>query len=579
MNYKKCRAMKKIITTILIAAAAFTACVQNNDEVLVKNEKISFNATLNAPASRTVLVEQDGKFHAEWTEGDKIYIFQVTDLSSRVVKNVDLTAGGPTASVDVEFSAATATTSFHYIMASPKGSMTKTCTYMAFDGISSTQAPAAMNTFDGKSDFILSKAVERTAQPAGETINFDNTRISAIAKVSVKNLELAADDEVESVTFTCQQPIAGKVSQVMLTDIIEGVDPMKQHTHETEVKTITVTLPEAQKADFSYYMSVWPETLAAGETYTVVVTTKNDVYVKEGTIPADKPLVFTSGDITAFTVNMAGVKGESQGDVVAAPKYIEVAGIKWAAGNLQYEKDTTTEGFAAGWRIANNQASYQNDNTTTRADYNKSDLFNFGGINDPFSPLANASVVAEIGTDISGKLYTDQACTTATTDFAAAKYGDIAYWASNGQYRMPTEAEIATLLASASAVKATYTLAGKTITGVYFFNPAEGTTPTIDTANAQNITDEDLAVGIFLPFAGRGYNAEDTQYGIYNTGSQGIYRASVVNTNTGSDANQPCYGVVFAASNVGTSKVALPYWNKAFDAKGRYSIRPIYIEK
>ena len=174
-------------------------------------------------------------------------------------------------------------------------------------------------------------------------------------------------------------------------------------------------------------------------------------------------------------------------------------------------------------------------------------------------------------------MYTDQACTTATTDFAAAKYGDIAYWASNGQYRMPTEAEIATLLASASAVKATYTLAGKTITGVYFFNPAEGTTPTIDTATAQAITDEDLAVGIFLPFAGRGYNAEKTQYGIYNAGSQGIYRASVVNTGDGAD--QPCYGVVFAASNVGTSKAALPYWNKAFDAKGRYAIRPIYIAK
>ena len=578
VNCKKCRAMKKIITSILIAAAAFTACVKNNDEVIVKNEKITFNATLDAPTSRTVLVEQDGKFHAEWTEGDKIYIFQVTDLSSRTSKNVDLTVGGKTASVDVEFSAATATTSFHYIMASPKGSMNNACTYMAFDGISGTQAPAAMNTFDGKSDFILSKAVERTAQPAGETINFENTRISAIAKVSVKNLALAADDKVVSVTFNCQQPIAGKISNVMLTDIIEGVDPMKQHTHSTAINSITVTLPEAQTADFSYYMCLWPEILAAGEEYTVVVTTEKDVYVKNGTLAS--ALAFTSGNITAFAVNMAGVKGENQGDddVVETPAYIEVAGIKWAAGNLQYEKDAEAgDGFATGWRIAKNQASYQNDNTTARTDYNQSDLFNFGGIEDPFSPLATASVVAEIGTDISGKLYTDQACTTATTDFAAAKYGDIAYWASNGQYRMPTEAEIATLLASASAIKATYTLAGKTITGVYFFNPAEGTTPTIDTATAQAITDEDLAVGIFLPFAGRGYNAEKTQYGIYNAGSQGIYRASVVNTGDGAD--QPCYGVVFAASNVGTSKVALPYWNKAFDAKGRYAIRPIYIAK
>jgi hypothetical protein len=85
-----------------------------------------------------------------------------------------------------------------------------------------------------------------------------------------------------------------------------------------------------------------------------------------------------------------------------------------------------------------------------------------------------------------------------------------------------------------------------------------------------------LKVGIFLPWAGRGYNAESTQYGIYNAGKQGIYRASVVNT--GADANQPCYGVVFATNNIGTDKVALPYWNKAFDAKGRYSIRPVLVE-
>ena len=576
VNYKKCRAMKKIITTILIAAAAFTACVQNNDEIIVKNEKISFSANLNAPESRTVLVEQDGKFHAEWTAGDHIELFEVTNNGGTTKKGnnpvVTLTEGGATASVQFELEAKTAD-SYTYVVAHNNASMNGSGTYLAFT-VPSAQAPAAMNTFDTLSDFIISKGVVTTAQPTSG-VNFELARVTAIAKVSVKNLALAADDAVKSVTFSCAKSIAGKYTNIMISDLEAGNYPLTQATVSTAANAVTVTLPEAQTGDFSYYMNVWPANLDINEDYTVVVTTEKDVYIKSGKIPA--VLEFTSGDITALTVNMAGVKGESQGDDVAAPKYVEVAGIKWATGNLQYEKDTTTEGFAAGWRIAKNQASYQNDNTTTRADYNNSDLFNFGGINDPFSPLANASVVAEIGTDISGKLYTDQACTTATTDFAAAKYGDIAYWASNGQYRMPTEAEIATLLASASAVKATYTLAGKTITGVYFFNPAEGTTPTIDTTNTQNITDEDLAVGIFLPFAGRGYNAEATQYGIYNAGAQGIYRASVVNT--GSDANQPCYGVVFAASNVGTSKVALPYWNKAFDAKGRYAIRPIYIEK
>lgn len=578
-NYKKCRAMKKFITSILIAAAALTAC-SKSEEIIINNPegKVALLATVDAPQSRSVLVEEAGKYHAEWVAGDYLELYEITITGDTKKKannpNTTLTEGGKTVSVSFELEAKTAD-SFAYILAHNDASINGAATYLAFT-VPNNQAPTAMNTYDPLADLIISKGVSLPTQPT-ETVNFEMARMTALAKVSIKNLALAAGDAVKSVNFACSKNIAGKMTNILTDNIIAGTDPLAALKDSAPVNNITVTLPEAQTADFSYYMSVWPVTLDAGSACTVTVVTNNDgVYTKEITLP--KVMELTSGNITAFTVNMAGVPNSNATpeQPVAQPKYIEVAGIKWATGNLQYEKDAEAgDGFAAGWRIAKNQASYQNDNTTTRADYNQSDLFNFGGIEDPFSPLATASAVAEIGTDISGKLYTDQACTTATTDFAAAKYGDIAYWASNGQYRMPTEAEIATLLASASAVKATYTLAGKAITGVYFFNPAEGTTPTIDTANAQAITDEDLAVGIFLPFAGRGYNAEKTQYGIYNAGSQGIYRASVVNTGDGAD--QPCYGVVFAASNVGTSKAALPYWNKAFDAKGRYAIRPIYI--
>lgn len=580
-NYKMCSAMKKFITSMLIAAAALTACSKGED-IIINNssDKVSFSATVEAPQSRSVLVEDAGKYHAEWVAGDYLELFEITITGGTKAKannvNTTLTEGGKTAKVSFELSAKTAD-SFAYILTHNDASINKVATYLAFT-VPNNQAPTAMNTYDPTADLIISKGVSLATQPT-ETINFEMARMTALAKVSIKNLALAAGDAVKSVNFVCSKNISGKMTNILTDDIIAGNYPLAGMKDSSPVyNNVTVTLPEAQTGDFSYYMSVWPTTIDAGEKVTVTaVTEKGGIFSKEITLP--KVMELVSGDILAFTVNMAGIKdaNATPEQPVEQPKYVTVAGIKWATGNLQYEKDAEAgEGFAAGWRIAKNQASYQNDSTTARTDYNQSDLFNFGGIEDPFSPLATASVVAEIGTDISGKLYTDQACTTATTDFAAAKYGDIAYWASNGQYRMPTEAEIATLLASASAIKATYTLAGKTITGVYFFNPAEGTTPTIDTATAQTITDEDLAVGIFLPFAGRGYNAEATQYGIYNTGSQGIYRASVVNTGDG--ANQPCYGVVFAASNVGTSKVALPYWNKAFDAKGRYAIRPIYIE-
>ena len=577
VNYKKCRAMKKIITTILIAAAAFTACVQNNDEIIVKNEKISFSANLNAPESRTVLVEQDGKFHAEWTAGDHIELFEVTNNGGTTKKGnnpvVTLAEGGATASVQFELEAKTAD-SYTYVVAHNNASMNGSGTYLAFT-VPSAQAPASMNTFDTLSDFIVSKGVVTTAQPTSG-VNFELARVTAIAKVSVKNIALAADDAVKSVTFSCSKSIAGKYTNIMTSDLEAGNYPLTQATVATAANAVTVTLPEAQPGDFSYYMNVWPANLDINEDYTVVVTTEKDVYIKSGKIPA--VLEFTSGDITALTVNMAGVKGESQGDddVVETPAYIEVAGIKWAASNLEYEKDTTTEGFAAGWRLADGQYNFvhfgSSGDLTTLTDYNKTNYFNFGGIADPFSCVKTSAIsmaTSDPAFDFSAKMYTDQTCTTATTDFTAAKYGDIAYWASNGKYRMPSAADFNTLWTNASRTLATYTEGATTIKGMYFFNPAAGEAPAVDSTNTKVLTAEDLTVGLFLPLAGRGYDG--TEYNIYKIGAQGVYRTSTVNKTSTAEATN---GVIYRLHSLTEGA----YYHASYGATARYLIRPILVE-
>ena len=477
-NYKMCSAMKKFITSMLIAAAALTACSQGEDIVINNNaDKVTFNATVEAPQSRSVLVEEAGKYHAEWVAGDYLELFEITITGGTKAKannvNTTLTEGGKTAKVSFELSAKTAD-SFAYILSHNNASINGAATYLAFT-LPNNQAPTAMNTYDPTADLIISKGVSLAAQPT-EAINFEMARMTALAKVSIKNLALAAGDAVKSVNFVCSKNISGKMTNILTDDIIAGNYPLAGMKDSSPVyNNVTVTLPEAQTGDFSYYMSVWPTTIDAGEKVTVTaVTEKGGIFSKEITLP--KVMELVSGDILAFTVNMAGIKdaNATPEQPVEQPKYVTVAGIKWATGNLQYEKDAEAgEGFAAGWRIAKNQASYQNDSTTARTDYNQSDLFNFGGIEDPFSPLATASVVAEIGTDISGKLYTDQDCTVVTTDFAAAKYGDIAYWASNGKYRMPTMEDFKALEEKASAQYGVY----NGIAGILYTDPAFGDSP------------------------------------------------------------------------------------------------------
>ena len=197
------------------------------------------------------------------------------------------------------------------------------------------------------------------------------------------------------------------------------------------------------------------------------------------------------------------------------------------------------------------------------------DHFNWGGIADPFSKDPVASATASVGTDISGKLFTDQGCTVATTDFAAAKYGDLAYWASNGKYRMPTSEELTNLMTKASrqyvAVKFEE---GKYVTGYYFFDPEKGAAPTKNDETVV-MTPDELKNGLFLPKAGRRYNTGDFTVNVQ--GTQGVYWGS--ESITGADASEPCYGVVLRLAN---AAVNYPYWNKAFDAKAGYCLRPVY---
>ena len=580
LNSKTITAMRKFITSILIAAAAMTACVQNDDFVVNNtNDTITLTAHVTAPEARTTLIGGgNNAYTAEWNAGDELNIFEITVTGETLAKTQDkvITAkeDGATTTFDVVLDAKTAD-SFIYLLTTTNASMNGVGTYLGLT-LPATQTPAAMDTFDGASDIIVSKRVATTAQPTG--INFNTTRISAIAKVSIKNLALTEGDEVVSVTFDCANYIAGKQTKIYLDDIESG-EPFKRSAFdEGKSKKITVTLPEAQTKDFTYYMNLWPTTLEAGTTYIVTVTTKDGKFVKSGTIPAEKPLVFTPGNMTAITVDMS----TTAQDIVAASDYVTVAGIKWATGNLWYDVNGVTEsGFVSGWSIAPNQY-YCIDNS--QDGYTVRDVFNFGGITDPFSNLGFAT--ADEGAVISGMMFEDADCTLDTENLGDAKYGDIAFYASKGQYRMPTADEFETLIDNANSVLAQF----NGVHGVYFWDPTDDAGRTSTASGSSNeiiLTKEQLNNGVFFPAVGRGFNT-DNNYAINGAGSTFMYRAGEmeVSENWGTNPGESYYGVVADLKRSGVNRATataaqrdIHYWNKAIGAKARLPIRPVYIVK
>jgi hypothetical protein len=207
---------------------------------------------------------------------------------------------------------------------------------------------------------------------------------------------------------------------------------------------------------------------------------------------------------------------------VNAQKYIDVCGTRWALGNLQYDATASGENyFQSHWKMASNQWEYFNpvsgisaQEITQSAD--QLDHFCWGVVGDYATDGESVSNALSSydnisnGLDISGKLYSDDCITRYTNadrfNNSSIKYGDLAYWATKGQYRLPNRSELATLINEANWQLGYYKATDSNnnqldIYGYLFTTPSSSRT----TSNtAIQFYDDDLASGLFLPLAGRG---------------------------------------------------------------------------
>ena len=258
--------------------------------------------------------------------------------------------------------------------------------------------------------------------------------------------------------------------------------------------------------------------------------------------------------------------------------FVKVCGIKWAKGNLVFDKDgkftTTNAAYQSGWGIYDEQwkcIHYDGSLSTDTGKYtNKNeyfDHFNYSGIG---RRARFASVIMTSKTkkfEISGKVFAGYAPNEATVldnmtqlsgddRFISAEFGrdvlmtdgqelcgDVAFWATKGKYKLPTSTQLQAIghpTNSAASYQFGYYMAGTVkVKGVLFTTPRGDV---VRNTTSIEFTSADLESGLFLPMAGRrgprnkvdtngdgqadsyvaddGYNSE----AIINVGSQGLYR-------------------------------------------------------
>jgi hypothetical protein len=213
------------------------------------------------------------------------------------------------------------------------------------------------------------------------------------------------------------------------------------------------------------------------------------------------------------------------------------------------------------------------------------DHFNFGGIGKWSYDNTNYAKPLE-PKDISGRIYSDQNVSEELTgearfasegDDAPQLYGDLAFWASKGKYRMPTTDEMTSIHNQASKIPGWCVVNGYKIWGYLLRTPDLGQDRSSDaTVNGnREFTMADLESGMFFPFAGR--VAESVADIIIAQRTQFAYRSSTYRQQN--NAKTKYYSVYYFAE--GSSARKYDSWsssNSAMSAAAGFLIRPVLVD-
>lgn len=283
------------------------------------------------------------------------------------------------------------------------------------------------------------------------------------------------------------------------------------------------------------------------------------------------------------------------------PPYIEIGGVKWGKYNLQYTPGLKTDGWVDGYHLAANPWDYyypDNDipglNGGLDPDAIKFDRFRWGDISKAHN-YANASRphYSQSTTGISEKILDSN-----------SEFGDLAYYASKHNWRLPTMDDFKKLMANTTQYVGYIDVGGHTIYGSLFIHDGVAHGYAVPNGvrvnkNASGVitnknqlkesgkggeklsgnqlyafTKERINEGIFFPAAGTIGAYNDGAPELIYPGKRGIYwTADPKNANQAYSFVFGMLGSQYSLSTVGNPTVGNDYPPKT----DMYSIRPIYI--
>ena len=225
------------------------------------------------------------------------------------------------------------------------------------------QQPTA-TSFDSNSDLLIAKSISVESQPTELQMSFG--RAVAIGKMTVKNL--ASAESVLVVKFTApDKKVTGRSYVDMTAGTIKEYGYINNFADNVTLNySSEMNITANSEAGMTAYFTCFPFEVAAGETFTVTVTTASKIFTKTVTVQEGRTLAFAAGDSSTFAVDMTGA-AEEENETLSGDYVITVS-----QSNVNYAMSSAAEGNRLAPIVITPENPFKTDDETLVWTINKS---------------------------------------------------------------------------------------------------------------------------------------------------------------------------------------------------------------
>lgn len=304
----------KSILAVAVCASLFAACSKDDTVSDPSNgRKVTMTVTASselesASGSRTTYDPLTGKI--SWNEtGEYLQVFETAASKTTYANSQKGTVSDDTAKFAVSFPENTNTPLVYNAVYPASAWVTSSNTDITnMKVITPTVQQPTATSFDSNADLLIAKSISVESQLTELHMSFG--RAVAIGKMTVKNL--ASAESVLGVKFTApDKKVTGRSYVDMTAGTIKEYGYINNFADNVTLNySSEMNITANSEAGMTAYFTCFPFEVAAGETFTVTVTTASKIFTKTVTVQEGRPLAFAAGDSSTFAVDMTGAAEE-----------------------------------------------------------------------------------------------------------------------------------------------------------------------------------------------------------------------------------------------------------------------------